>query len=126
MQQLLRALAAASALFVSGSARASPGTAGAAAVGAGGSRKNAWTQRRQPKVELDNARPPSPLLPSAVSRATSGMSSCLGLRGGSTDKGKADAIDGPCIGIDLGTTYRYVCRFVPPEGWHCRGSQGCF
>ncbi|CAN0122740.1 unnamed protein product, partial [Ectocarpus sp. 12 AP-2014] len=119
MQQLLRALAAASALFASVSARASPGTAGAAAVGAGGSRKNAWTQRRQPKVELDDARLP-PQLPSAVSRATSGLSSCLGLRGGSTDKAKADAIDGPCIGIDLGTTY----RFVPWEGWHCWGPQG--
>ncbi|CAB1118099.1 unnamed protein product [Ectocarpus sp. CCAP 1310/34] len=111
MQQLLRALAAASALFASGSARASPGTAGAAAVGAGGSRKNAWTQRREPKVELDDARPPPPPLPrSAVSRATSGLSSCLGLRGGGNDKGKADAIDGPCIGIDLGTTYR--CAFL--------------
>lgn len=50
MQQLLRALAAASALLAA-SARALPGTAaaGAAAARGGGSssRKNAWTQRRQ-------------------------------------------------------------------------------
>ncbi|CAN0418172.1 unnamed protein product, partial [Hapterophycus canaliculatus] len=36
----------------------------------------------------------------------------LSLRGGAADKGKGkgkgkeNAIDGPCIGIDLGTTYR--------------------
>ncbi|CAM9254141.1 unnamed protein product, partial [Ectocarpus sp. 8 AP-2014] len=126
MQQLLRALTAASTLFASGSARASPGTAGASAVGAGGSRRNnAWTQRLQPKVELDDA-PPPPLLPSAVSRATGGLSSCLGLRGGSTDKGKTDAIDGPCIGIDLGTTYSLRMQVVQRERWRCRGPLGRF
>ena len=31
----------------------------------------------------------------------------LGVRGGGASMG-ANAIDGPCIGIDLGTTYRSV------------------
>ncbi|CAM9977120.1 unnamed protein product, partial [Ectocarpus fasciculatus] len=118
MQQLLRALAAASALLAA-SARALPGTAAAGAAaprgGSSSSRKNAWTQRRQPKVDELDATPP--VLPSDVSRA-SGLSSCLGLRGGSTDKAKADAIDGPCIGIDLGTTYSPRMQVVPEEGWY--------
>ena len=53
----------------------------------------------------EDALPPSPPLSLA---SDSARRVCLGLRGGAADKSKADAIDGPCIGIDLGTTYRWA------------------
>lgn len=59
-------------------------------------------QRTNPSKVPDLGAPP-PTLASASPRASR---VCLGLRGGAAEKEKPDAIDGPCIGIDLGTTYR--------------------
>lgn len=60
-----------------------------------------YTYQRTPQVEVDAPPPPLSLASDSARRV------CLGLRGGAADKSKADSIDGPCIGIDLGTTYRY-------------------
>lgn len=57
---------------------------------------------RKPTVDLDAP----PLGLSSASPRTRRV--CVGLRGGAADKAKANDIDGPCIGIDLGTTYRYA------------------